>query len=46
MFLPNKVNDAKIVIITNANPIISVEIKTLPKLLTLAPDSQRLTGSL
>ena len=46
MFLPINVNDAKIVIITNANPINIVEIKTPPKLLTFAPDSQQLTGSL
>ena len=45
-FLPNKVNDAKIVIITNANPIIIAEINIPPKLLTFASDSPRLTGSL
>ena len=43
MFLSNNVNDAKIVIIINANPIISVEIKIPPKLLTRALDSKRLT---
>ena len=31
------------VIITNANPTIMVEIKMPPKLLKLAPDSKRLT---
>ena len=42
-FLTNNANDAKIVIITKANPTIIVEIKILPKLLTVTPESQRLT---
>ena len=35
-FLINNAKDAKMVIITNANPTIIVETSTLPKLLTHA----------
>lgn len=43
IFLVISANDAKIVIISKANPTIIAEIKTFPKLLTLTLESQRLT---
>lgn len=45
MFLTSNAQEAKIVIIINANPTIIVEINMPPKLLALAFDSKQPTCS-